>query len=529
MQATNGDCRWQSQLIYIYRIASKSEWIWTIYTRWIRLKSVSHTHISPAQHSPAHVQSKLIESQIEFVLSLTPRLSVMIITSPLNAPDTLLLLDQLTAYNHSKILIIDIIGTIFNKQNDFYKSITRNKDKWLTNNLLVLTTLTDKLKRFLNATFTTEYKNIYGKSETQTTSTTEEATPAASVVDRNAIDANADHHHERNVLQLLMDSVANRKKKIDDDDDDNSNNEDEVDDNDDADGSTGDANFINSFNEIQLHAVLNLFHAKFFNGNCTHKAPSDSPNKLENVSESATTNQTTRFGPCPPNANSLMKCETYLRATLKMAAMPAPGPAANATVLCEQIARHVHRVNGDDRNKRHANWSVGSGGENVTQEFIHLIPHQNDTKFSEYFTFFDFIVAKLAKTNNLSVNYSTAAAPASNVAAAVNGGGGGAGGAGGADIFDFCVLDFHVSRFIVNQTAATTAFVWRPFLILRQSEINQNLYITHPLIVGYHNWFFDGSSRFWTCGLLCWILAGIVLLLLICILVAGVTFGLAIR
>lgn len=42
-QATNGDCRSQSQLICIYRIASKSEWIWTICTRWMQSKSVSHT------------------------------------------------------------------------------------------------------------------------------------------------------------------------------------------------------------------------------------------------------------------------------------------------------------------------------------------------------------------------------------------------------------------------------------------------------------------------------------------------------
>lgn len=445
----------------------------------------------------------------------------MIITSPLNAPDTLLLLDQLTAYNHSKILIIDIIGTIFNKQNDFYKSITRNKDKWLTNNLLVLTTLTEKLKRFLNATFTTEYKNIYGKSGAQTTMATDEATSAAS-----AVDTNAERHHERNVLRLLMNSVANKRKNIDDDDD-----ADEVD-------SNGDDNFINSFNEIQFRAVLNLFRAKFFNENCTQRASSDFSNKLQNVNGSTTahTNQTIRIGPCPRNAISLTKCESYLRATMKMMAVaPANAKHANATVLCEQIAKHVHKVNNDDRNKRHAaNSSVGAS-ENVTQEFIHLIPNQNDTKFSEYFTFFDFIVAKLAKTNNLSVNYTTGseggATPTSNVAAAAttttNGGTG-----NGGDTFDFCVLDFHVSRFVVNQSAASiasTAFVWRPFLILRQSEINQNLYITHPLIVGYRNWFFDGSSRFWTCGLLCWILAGIVLLLLICILVAGVTFGLAIR
>lgn len=440
----------------------------------------------------------------------------MIITSPLNAPDTLLLLDQLTAYNHSKILIIDIIGTIFNKQNDFYKSITRNKDKWLTNNLLVLTTLTEKLKRFLNATFTTEYKNIYGKSGTQTTMATDETASAAP-----AVDANTEHHHERNVLRLLMNSVVNRRKHMGDDDDED----------DDADNN-GDDNFINSFNEIQLRAVLNLFRAKFFNENCTHRVSSDLTNELQIVNGSTTafTNQTIRIGPCPWNANSLTKCESYLRATMKMVAMAPPNARhANATVLCEQIAKHVHIVNNDDRNKRHATNTSAGVSENVTHEFIHLMANQNDTKFSEYYTFFDFIVTKLAKTNNLSVNGTTGSGGGANVAAAAAAATASINGAAGSETFDFCVLDFHVSRFAVNQTSATTAFVWRPFLILRQSEINQNLYITHPLIVGYRNWFFDGSSRFWTCGLLCWILAGIVLLLLICILVAGVTFGLAIR
>lgn len=457
----------------------------------------------------------------------------MIITSPLNAPDTLLLLDQLTAYNHSKILIIDIIGSIFNKQNDFYKSITRNKDKWLTNNLLVLTTLTDKLKRFLNATFTTEYKNIYGKNEaaqttrtTRTTATTAKSlsspsrttatttgtttTAAASIVDQNT-----DHHHERNVLRLLTDSMGNRRNHVDG----------IV-----ADGNTADANFINSFNEIQLRAVLNLFRAKFFNENCArHRDSSDRAQNKQSVSDGdgdgdgdVTANQTKRIEPCARNANSLMKCESYLRTAMKMATMNAL--VANATVLCEQIAKHVHKVNADDRNKRNAvNWNV-NGSVGVMQELIHLIPNHNDTKFSEYFTFFDFVVAKLAKTNKLRVNYGRSG----NGAGAV-GGGASRTTATGVEVFDFCVLDFHVSRFTVNQTTATTAFVWRPFLILRQSEINQNLYITHPLIVGYHNWFFDGTSQFWTCGLLCWILAGIVIMLLICILIAGVTIGLAIR
>lgn len=497
----------------------------------------------------------------------------MIITSPLNAPDTLVLLDQLTTYHHSKILIIDIIGTIFNKQNDFYKSITRNKDKWLTNNLLVLTTLTDKLKRFLNATFTTEYKNIYGKRETTSTTTTSTTTTTinpltttilaslmtdetisnASVADGISIDANDERYHEQNIISLLLNRTAKNGGGAD----------------------TGASNFAHSFNEIQLHAISQMFRRKFFNENCsTHDDASTTnhstklPNGNERTSTKAppTSSDTKPSRVCSSNPRSLMKCETYLRAAMKKVmstslitpSTPTSSSSStttskvNVTILCEQIARHVRQFNDDNNYYRNSGGGGGGGGvrtganqQNVSHEFIHLIPNQNDTKFSEYFTFFDFIVTKLAKTNNLSVNYTTTTPPSTpatatmtsirsndgtvptlHAASAVSGSGTVS---GTGDIFDFCVLDFHVSRFVVNQTTVTTAFVWRPFLILRQSEINQNLYITHPLIVGYHNWFFDGSNRFWRCGLLCWILAGILLLLLICILVAGVTFGLAIR
>lgn len=421
---------------------------------------------------------------------------MLIITSPLNSPETLALLEQLSNHNHTKVLIVDIVGAIFNKQNEFYRNIAKNRDRWLVNNLLVLTTLTEKLKRFLNATFTTEYNNIYGgpvsgSAEGNVGSETSSSLSTTTTV--------VSQNEDFSVLTTLSDfktislstespihSISSTAKTL-----------------------NNDQHFTN-FNEIQLRTIFSLFRTNFFSENCSNIVDTISKKNQSTTATAVTIDDENALQKCIQDSESLAKCESYLRSTTKL--FPR-FDRSNVKVSCKKIANQIvkdvigHKMLPSADAK---NLTVNS----TQQEFIHLIPGHNDTKFIDYFSFFDFIVEKLIRLTNENRNSTIL----NQTSASIN-----------SSTLDFCVLDFHVSRYSINGTAMATAFVWRPFLILRQSEIHQNIYDTHPLLVDHRNWFFDRGSRFWTCGLLCWILAGIVLLLLICILVAGVTVGLAVR
>lgn len=77
----------------------------------------------------------------------------MIVCSPLNSPATNRIIDQYKHYQHTKILLIDIIGNVFNFENRLYK----NLDARERNDLLVLTVLTPKFKHILNTKYQLEF------------------------------------------------------------------------------------------------------------------------------------------------------------------------------------------------------------------------------------------------------------------------------------------------------------------------------------------------------------------------------------
>lgn len=473
-------------------------------------------------------------NRFQFIL-FSVSFAVLIITSPLNSPDTLELLNQLMVCNHSKILLIDIVGAIFHKQSEFYRNIARDRDRWLANNLLVLTMLTDKLKRFLNATFTNEYNSIYGGTTTSTLASTMPSMTSSG--DGNDASATAIDGDDELIVPLSMTTIGDFEATTTIPSSSNIDSRPQSSDTNakhalfDAVARLEDDNHFSNFNEIQFRSILSLFRPNFFNENCTTRTM---PTADGDVVDRNSTEKSEYH--CVANAETLTKCETYLGATIRLF------PQLNVTnvrILCQRIADHILKMNNEKSSSEFQSAHATTGDEdsksstdsvhveNVTsshaQEFIHLIPSQSDTKFSEFFSFFDFVVAKLGQLYVENVNYSQSHSAASAGAAsqpthATN-----------VSAFDFCVLDFHVNRFSINASAMATAFVWRPYLILRQSDVHQKLFVTHPLVTDHQNWFFDRSSRFWTCGLLCWILASIVLLLLVCILVAGVTVGLAIR
>lgn len=91
--------------------------------------------------------------------------------------------------------------------------------------------------------------------------------------------------------------------------------------------------------------------------------------------------------------------------------------------------------------------------------------------------------------------------------------------------YDFIVLDFQIVTHGMNQTK----FSWRPFLILHQNQINQHIFTTHPVLPAYNDWFYHGTSIYWTCGLQCWIITTLALILFLISMVVSIAVGIAVR
>lgn len=90
---------------------------------------------------------------INWINTLSSFLLVIIVCSPLNAPTTSRIINQYKNYKHTKILLIDISGSIFNHQNLLYKRFNVSQ----YDNLLVLTILTEKFKFILNSKYHVEF------------------------------------------------------------------------------------------------------------------------------------------------------------------------------------------------------------------------------------------------------------------------------------------------------------------------------------------------------------------------------------
>lgn len=479
----------------------------------------------------------------------------------MNSHETLTLLNQLSVYNRSKILIIDTIGNIFNEQHEFHQIINQHKENWLSGNLLVLTTLTPKLKSFSNATSTTKWNNIDGKMGNESTSTAIRLTESVTV--------NDDERTVINLLEIRLNANGQHDayKTHNHDNDSNNNN---------------DNNILVHFNETELNLIASVFE-KLYNDSCrtvTEKI-------VSNISHSVH-NKTNTFGKlrngsradglseslsmCASNNNILSKCKMVLREKTTLFANRTR--TMDIIKVCEQIfvwrlrnlqttqqhqqqqhqqqqqqqeQQQDRRQNQDNKSKSAPNIlnrNVNNLGMNriataessqtattakrisvTSSDFINFIQTQHDSaKFSEYIPFFDFIITKLALSHNLIVNYNMENGSQMDDSNGTV--------FGSTD--DLCVLELNLRQsslmdnigngnstdIHLNQT-----FVWRRILTLRQNELNSNFSITpmrdHDSIL-----FFE---KFRTCGLLCWVLAGIILLLLICIIVASITFGLAIR
>lgn len=88
---------------------------------------------------------------------------VVIVCSPLNSPATIRVINQHKHQRHTKVLLIDVVGNVFNNENRLLRSLNASEH----NDVLVLTILTRKLKHILNSKYHVEFSRYLSLKSSQ--------------------------------------------------------------------------------------------------------------------------------------------------------------------------------------------------------------------------------------------------------------------------------------------------------------------------------------------------------------------------
>ncbi|XP_059611066.1 uncharacterized protein LOC132257996 [Phlebotomus argentipes] len=440
---------------------------------------------------------------------------VVIITSSLNSMETQQVIQHFEHYRLTKLLLIDMFGTIFNSRSHFYtylggkftkmdniflawssgivpenanlgENTTRNGS---TNgddstrpykNLLVLTVLTEKLRHLLNKTLHVEFEKY---SQWMASKTYDDG--KSHDISRNATGVKRDRRN-------LADNTRRYRGKHP--------------------GVSGE-NVAPSDVEGQRDALVSNISGIVLNFlrrviafNC------DVQSLAANVSvgtpddwDRLVREQCPREIDCHPEHFDgdtdfcyFFCYHAFGDSTKSMgnSTSDAAGVGGRLREVCFKVKDH--KVDAGGAAKRLAEYiieeSQRSGARRWRRQATRDSHPQHQLAYSEFFSLFDFIVTILYGANESGIK------------------------------FDFIVLDLHQN---VNARNEST-FGWRPFLILQQNHINHQVFTTHPLLRGFRDWGLD-TSQFWTCGTLCWGVIGLAIFLLLCIIVASVTAGIAVR
>lgn len=87
----------------------------------------------------------------------------MIVCSPLYSPTTIRVINRYKHYRHTKILLIDAIGNVFNNESRLYRTLNGSEH----NDVLVLTIVTQKLKFILNSKYHVEFSHYLSLKKSQ--------------------------------------------------------------------------------------------------------------------------------------------------------------------------------------------------------------------------------------------------------------------------------------------------------------------------------------------------------------------------
>uniref|UniRef100_A0A182Y4P0 guanylate cyclase n=1 Tax=Anopheles stephensi TaxID=30069 RepID=A0A182Y4P0_ANOST len=405
---------------------------------------------------------------------------VVIICSSINSPQTISVINQLKQYSKTKILLVDMVGTIFNSNNVLYRRLAEEDEPFGESlrhrrNLLVLTILTENFRSFLHRLHGVDlgdYKHISENllkirlsdeipihdaddddAINRTKDSGEVADPLYPVYDDDESSVQSPHPPE--LLLELLSLAANGTN---------------------ASQSCDFHYFLNhvanwyeilsqTFDSARCRTLFGSYceTSTSHGGSASHLNPSSSadnitegesfPGQPTNQSFEATVDEIERF------------CDLFLASYDKL--LTDAVPTTNATQRNASIA---------------------------------FPPSDHLLMFGEHFYFFDFLLAISEDSRKQRPQQHRKFQ------------------------FDFVAFDFK------NISHHRAAVVWRPFLILQQSQLHRHQFSMHPVPPGYADWVVETTlETIWICGMLCWAIVGLVGLIAVAMIVGSIVFSIAVR
>ncbi|CAD6995966.1 unnamed protein product [Ceratitis capitata] len=442
----------------------------------------------------------------------------IIVTADMNDASTLHLLTQLAGLQHTKVLLIDVVATSFNAENNFYKNLARiNASSELMSNLLLLTVLSDKYRHFLKVAFE---DNGIGLVQNFRQMRRWKAMTSDGKIGGEAGILNWPIHLDSSVTRALQEhekAMAVEAFEV---------------------GSSDKAATTSTTTVQPTRDTLAAFDEcpQLSGLNFVEICP-----KIENATKACVS-----FLDKNQNDNNKRngKLLQQLRALLKQLCHihPVTGHTSAEQARIASLRNFIDffhfydfiitnvRQQLEAKTPKQAYEQAAEQNKNGKGRNGSSIPvgddgiHTNAGYISSQMPKYDFIVLDVVHENKANNNnyhhhhhhqHTNDRDSKSKITT--------------LDINSHSVNAIPNSAADVKPTDSADSIKWRPLLILEQHEINSNTYITHSIQPGYDEWLLVSTAQLWQCGAICWTVGAICIGLLLIIVAASVAAGIAMR
>ncbi|XP_054081817.1 uncharacterized protein LOC105218644 isoform X2 [Zeugodacus cucurbitae] len=439
----------------------------------------------------------------------------IIITADMNDASTLQLLTQLVGLQHTKVLLIDVVATSFNAENNFYKNLARiNGSAELMSNLLLLTVLSDKYRYFLKVAFEDNgiglVQNFRQMRRWKAMTNDGKRGPETGML-------NWPMHLDSSVTRALQEHEEAMAAEA------------FVGDNEKPATTTTSTTTVRptrdtlaAFDECPQLSGLNFVEICPNIENVTARC-------VQFLQQNHKDNKnTTRNGKVLQQLRTLLKqlCHIHPVAGHSRAEQARIANLRNfidffhfydfiITSIRQQLAALATKPNPTKKKQVNVSTTKLTENRNGNAGDIDTPAGVISAQMPKY----DFIVLDVvhenATANNNNHNNNNKSSVATNAAM--------------LDFNSGVKTDTINSAADTESTASMDSIKWRPLLILEQHEINSNTYITHSLQPGYDEWLLVSTAQLWQCGAICWTIVAICIGLLLIIVAASVAAGIAMR
>ncbi|XP_050090753.1 uncharacterized protein LOC126574537 [Anopheles aquasalis] len=429
---------------------------------------------------------------------------VVIICSPINSPRTISVINQLRRwqYGQAKVLLIDMIGTIFNSNNALYRRLAEEEDQDGSlgavlrshRNLLVLTILTEHFRTILYRLHGVDLGDYTHISESLLKIRFTEPIVVVEkhvIADEPAVDDDAgttepveqlmsenddeqqQQHQQRELVRLELLQLARNSTASSDDDDD-----------DDDDGDRSGCDFHYFFHQVAnwyeiLEQTTDTARCRtLFGGYCS--PPATTP-------------------PLDANASELQPQPTSKRSGNHSVPNSEQRAIEEIERFCDLFLTNYETLLSFGSETSPSNDTAPFRSTGTVESVLTNSPHL--LIFGEHFYFFDFLLTMLSDTAGDQHHEHI------------------------VQRYDFVAFDFK------NFSHHRTAVVWRPFLILQQSQLHRHQFSMHPVPPGYADWVVERAvlETIWNCGVLCWSVVALVALIAVAMVAGSIVFSIALR